>query len=51
MSETGDEVPLRHQSRAEEKKKLEGKVKDCYSGVKSKLLLYLSAPRQRQYSH
>lgn len=39
VRETGDEVPLRHQSKAEEKRGLEGKVKDCCSGIKSKLLL------------
>ncbi len=38
-SETGDEVPPRHWSAAEEKGELEGKVKGCCSGVKSKLLL------------
>lgn len=42
--ETGDEVPLRHQSRAEEKTGLEGNVKDRCSGIKSKLLPHLPAP-------
>lgn len=46
VEETGDEVPLRHQSRAREKRGLEGKAKDRCSGIKSKLLLYLPAPRQ-----
>lgn len=44
-------MPLRHQSRVEKGKELEGKVKDRCTGTKSKLLLYLPAPRQRQYSH
>lgn len=49
--ETGDEVPPRHQSTAEEKKGLEGEVKACCSGIKSKLLLHLAASRQKQHSH
>lgn len=55
--ETGDEVPLRHQAMAEEvgekqkkRKRLEGKVKVCCSGIKSKLLLQLPTSRLRQRS-
>lgn len=50
VRETGDKVPLRHQSTAEKEWELEGKVKDYCSGIKSKVLLYLPASRQKQHS-
>lgn len=50
VRETEDEVPLRHQSTAEEKEGLEGEVEDRCSGIKSKLLRYLPASRQEQRS-
>lgn len=44
VRETGDEVPLRHHGGKKKEKGLEGKVKDCCSGIKSKPLHLPSSP-------